>query len=132
MHSPAIRAAVRSARPATAAGAAARARPAAAGASGGEIGDTVKSWTLVALVALFSLLTYPTTAPGQQPSFPTAEDAVRALNEAAKASDLSALIAIFGPGSQELASSSDPATARMNRDVFVTAMAERWHLEDID
>jgi DUF2950 family protein len=95
--------------------------------------STMKSWTVVAMVTLLSLLLRPAQAPGQQqPVYPTAEDAVRALSEAAKASDLSALVAILGPGSQELASSSDAATARRNRDVFVAAMAERWHLEDRD
>lgn len=82
---------------------------------------------------VLSLLLLSTPVPGQQqPAFPTAEDAVRALGEAAKGSDLAALIALLGPGSQELASSSDPATARKNRDVFLAAMAERWRLQDVD
>ncbi len=34
----------------------------------------------------------------------------------------------FGPGGTELAASSDPATARQNRDVFVVAMKEGWRL----
>jgi hypothetical protein len=93
----------------------------------------MKSWMTVAVMTLSSMLLCPARSTGQQqPVFPTPEDAVRALGQAAKASDLSALVALLGPGSQELASSSDPATARRNRDVFVAAMAERWHLEDRD
>ena len=68
----------------------------------------------------------------QQPTFPTPEDAVRALAAAAKASDPSALIALLGDGSGDLANSSDAVTARANRDVFVAAMTEKWHLEDRD
>jgi Protein of unknown function (DUF2950) len=91
----------------------------------------MKSWTGVAMATLLALLMYPPRVPAQQqPAFPTAEEAARALGEAAKASDVSALVALLGPGSGELASSSDPATARKNRDVFVAAMAERWRLED--
>jgi hypothetical protein len=39
------------------------------------------------------------------------------------------VVAIFGPGGQALIDSSDPATARRNRDVFLAAVAERWRLE---
>jgi len=63
-------------------------------------------------------------------AFATPEAAVAALTAAAKASDLDALIAIFGPAGKELVASSDAATARQNRDVFVAAAAERWHLVD--
>jgi len=68
----------------------------------------------------------------QQPVFPTPEDAVRALAAAAKAADPKAVIALLGDGSGDLASASDPVEARANRDVFVAAMNERWHLEDRD
>jgi hypothetical protein len=63
-------------------------------------------------------------------AFATPEAAVAALTAAAKASDLDALIAIFGPAGKELVASSDAATARQNRDVFVAAAAERWRLVD--
>ena len=80
---------------------------------------------------LLSLLLCATVASAQQPAFPTPEDAVRALAAAVKSADVPALIALLG-GSGELANSSDPATARTNRAVFVAAMTERWHLEDRD
>ena len=72
-------------------------------------------------------------APGvaQAPrTFATAEEAVRALTKAAAASNVDELLAIFGPGSQELIDSSDVATARKNREVFVVAAAEGWRLVD--
>jgi len=72
-------------------------------------------------------------APGaaQAPrTFATAEEAVRALTKAAAASNVDELLAIFGPGGQELIDSSDVATARKNREVFVVAAAEGWRLVD--
>lgn len=90
------------------------------------------SWAALAVAALLVSVPSSSRAQAQQPGFPTPEDAVRALNDAAKASDLSALITLLGPGSEELAGSSDAATARKNRDVFVAAMAERWRIEDRD
>jgi DUF2950 family protein len=70
-------------------------------------------------------------AHGQEPRvFPTPEDAVRALTDAAKASDVTGLLGIFGADGKDLISSSDPATARQNREVFVVAIAEGWRLVD--
>jgi len=66
----------------------------------------------------------------QQRAFATPEDAVRALIDAAKAEDLNQVVAIFGPEGKELIDSSDPVTARRNRQVFVAAAAEEWHLTD--
>ena len=63
-------------------------------------------------------------------SFASPEDAVRALIEAVKAGTTQDLVAIFGPDSKDLVDSSDPATARRNREVFTVAVAERWHLVD--
>jgi hypothetical protein len=65
-----------------------------------------------------------------QPAFATPEDAVRALIEAAKAGERDALLALFGPEAQDLVASSDPATARRNREVFIVAVAEEWRLLD--
>ena len=63
-------------------------------------------------------------------TFATPDEAVQALLGAAKTADLEALLAIFGPDGQELIASTEPATARMNRQVFTVAAAERWHLEE--
>jgi DUF2950 family protein len=86
--------------------------------------------TLFAAGAVVS--TVPTVAAqaARQRAFATPEDAVRALADSAKASNLNDLIAIFGPEGQDLVSSSDPATARTNREVFMTAFSEKWQLVD--
>ena len=63
-------------------------------------------------------------------TFATPEDAVKALIDVTKTGDLDGLLAIFGPDSKDLIASSDPATARMNRQVFTVAAGEQWHLED--
>ncbi len=63
-------------------------------------------------------------------TFATPEEAVRVLTETVKAGDRPALVAIFGPAGQDLVDTSDPATGRRNREVFVVAMAEGWKLVD--
>jgi Protein of unknown function (DUF2950) len=65
----------------------------------------------------------------QQRTFASPEDAVRALNEAAKGNKTEDIIAIFGPESRDLVE-PDPVQARQNRQVFVAAAKEKWHLED--
>jgi hypothetical protein len=89
--------------------------------------------TLMALtgVTLMTLVSCTRTAPAPSSrGFATPEDAVRALIEAAKAGTLENVVALFGPDAKELADSSDPATARHNRDVFAVAAAEQWQLID--
>lgn len=63
-------------------------------------------------------------------TFATPDEAVKALIAAAKAGNLDALVEIFGPDSKDLIASSDPTTARQNRQIFVAAVAERTRLED--
>ena len=70
--------------------------------------------------------------PAEHRVFPTADAAARALIDAVKASNLDEVVAIFGPEGQELIASSDPATARKNREVFNVAVAEKWHIADED
>lgn len=65
-----------------------------------------------------------------QRTFATPEEAARELAAAAKRGNLDEVLAFFGPEGTDLISSSDAATARMNRDVFVAAFAEGWHLAD--
>lgn len=67
--------------------------------------------------------------PGPR-TFTTPEDAARALAEATKARDLSGLLALFGPDGRDLVETSDVATARRNREVFVVAFAEGHRLVD--
>jgi hypothetical protein len=98
----------------------------------GAVGRRGQSFhTAVWTVLLLGAVTLPVRAQqAEQRVFATPEDAVRALTDAAKASDLDGLLAIFGADGKELISSSDPATARQNREVFVVAIAEGWRLVD--
>ena len=63
-------------------------------------------------------------------TFATPEDGVRALSAAVKAGNLDEMIAIFGPEGKALIDTSDPATAKRNREVVAAALAERWRLEE--
>jgi hypothetical protein len=63
--------------------------------------------------------------------FATPDEAARVLIDTVKANDLKGLIALFGPAGQDLVDTSDPATGRRNRDVFVAAVAEGWRLGDL-
>jgi Protein of unknown function (DUF2950) len=71
-----------------------------------------------------------TTAAQAARQFPTPEEAVKALIDTVKVGNLDALLAMFGPEGKELVESSDPATGRLNRQVFTVAVGERWRLED--
>jgi hypothetical protein len=86
----------------------------------------------VALV-IAALLAVPRAAGARasdQPVFAMPEQAVLALIEAVTASDLPRLIALMGPGSDDLASTSDPEAGRRNREVFAVAITEGWKLVD--
>jgi Protein of unknown function (DUF2950) len=87
------------------------------------------------LAALLMLMAVPACTRTEEPApsspyrtFATPEEATDALIAAAKAGNLEALVGIFGPEGKELAASSDPTTARMNREVFTVAARERKQL----
>jgi hypothetical protein len=63
-------------------------------------------------------------------TFATPEEAVKVLFDTVKKGDVDALLAIFGTDGKDLIASSDPETARANRQVFAVAVREQWHLED--
>ena len=84
----------------------------------------------IALVGLPAAVTRTAAQTTQQRTFASPEDAVKALVEAVKAGNLDQLRSIFGPEGQELFASSDPATARENREVFTVAAGEQWRLAD--
>jgi hypothetical protein len=67
---------------------------------------------------------------GRHRTFTAPHDAVQALIAAVKAGNLDELKAIFGPDSEALIASSDPATGRRNREVFSIAVGEQWRLVD--
>ena len=83
----------------------------------------------IACVLLLGALSIPARAQTHR-TFATPDEAVKALVAAAKAGNLDALVEIFGPDSKDLVASSDPTTARQNRQIFVVAAAERTRLED--
>jgi len=94
----------------------------------------VPSWAArAAAAALAFAAALPATGVAADVSaraFATPERAVQALVETVKAGDLAALVALFGSGGQELVDTSDPATGRRNREVFLAALAEGHQLED--
>ena len=70
----------------------------------------------------------PAATEAVQKTFASPDDAGKALAEAAKAGNHDALIAIFGPGSQDIIFSGDTAQDKTNFDSFTTAYAamNRW------
>jgi hypothetical protein len=97
------------------------------GSMGRSLSARVFAWALLALLGSSAA---PAGQTSTQRTFASPEDAVKALADTAKKGDLDALLAIFGTEGRELIASSDPATARLNRQVFTVAMSEKWHLED--
>ena len=93
---------------------------------------TIWRMTSVALATVALLTVAQATRAGQsnQPLFTSPTEAVLALIDAVAAGDLPRLVALVGPGSDDLASTSDPETGRRNREVFVVAIAEGWRLVD--
>jgi hypothetical protein len=89
----------------------------------------------IVLCSALTLVLLGIDARGQTPSarvFPSPEDAVKALLDTVKKGDVDALLAIFGTDGKDLVASSDPATARMNRQIFAVAAKEQWHLADAE
>jgi hypothetical protein len=90
----------------------------------------MRTAALAAAIVACLGLTACSQAP-QERRFATPEDAVKALIDTVKAGDLDDLLTLFGPEGQELVTSSDPATGRRNREVFVAAAAEQWRLAEL-
>ena len=89
------------------------------------------SLAVTCVCALLAVSTFSTRTVAQGArQFASPEEAVKTLIDTVKAGNLDALLAIFGPESKELVDSSDPVIARQNRQVFIVAIGERWHLED--
>jgi DUF2950 family protein len=84
---------------------------------------------LTCVIGITAALSCRSTSPGPQ-TFSSPEEAVNALIAGAKRGTLDDLMKIFGPEVQTLVDSSDPRTARQNRQVFVAAAAEGWRLDE--
>jgi hypothetical protein len=82
-------------------------------------------------VAVVGLAAVPRAFAAEQTHFASADAAVAALVDAAKAGDRSALDPLFGPGAAEVLPSGDPVADRAAREQFVTRAGERTHLERV-
>ena len=92
----------------------------------------MRSRSIILALALGAALALPLSAQTKQPTaFPTPESAARALAHAARADGMDELLAIFGTGGEKVMASSDPVTARRNRETFAVAFAEEWRLQDL-
>jgi hypothetical protein len=82
-------------------------------------------------VAIAVALLVASCAPqAEEGMFATPEDGVRVLIDTVKGGDLEALVRLFGAEGRDLVSGSDPTTGRRNQQVFLTAIAEQWRLEE--
>jgi DUF2950 family protein len=85
---------------------------------------SVRATVIVALVALTGVRAAAAEAPAQK-TFPTPADAMHALAKAARTDDKAALLAILGPGSEDVISSGDPIDDRATGQRFAARVAER-------
>ena len=91
----------------------------------------MKTKALVCMWALVAVAGLSITISAQVGrTFASPEEAVKVLIDTVKAGNLDTLMGIFGKEGQDLIASSDPATARLNRQVFTVAVGEQWRLED--
>jgi len=67
----------------------------------------------------------------QQKTFPSPEEAVKAMIAAVRVHDLNALRSVLGPGSRGVVSSGDEAADRRDREAFVTAYDEKNGVERV-
>src|SRR5512137_2119374 len=65
----------------------------------------------------------------KQKSYASPEEAVKALVDAVKANNYDELLAIYGPGSEDIISSGDEVADKTHRERFVSAYAEMNKLE---
>jgi len=68
-------------------------------------------------------------AKNTQQSFASPEEALKVLVEAVRSNDSKVLVAILGPGSQEIISSGDPVADKAGRERFVTLYDEKIVIE---
>jgi hypothetical protein len=81
----------------------------------------------ITLIIVFCNCSFAATA--QQKTFPSAEEAVKAVVTAAKNNDDKELLAIFGPGAKELIFSGDAVADRQRRAQFLRTYDEKNRLD---
>jgi len=70
--------------------------------------------------------------PQDQETFPSPDEAVKALVDALNAVDANALSAIFGPGNKDVICSGDPAADKTERERFINLYTQKSKLEEAD
>ena len=85
---------------------------------------------MLAVLAVLGLRASAADAPAQK-QFANPDAAVRALVDALRSGDQAALLAILGPGSEDVVSSGDPIADRAARKPVVAAAAARTRLETL-
>ena len=83
---------------------------------------------LAVLIAITGYVGMAQAAKLQQKIFKSPDAAVKALMDATRAHDVKALVALFGPGSDDLISSGDDVDDARGRDMFVKAYDEAHRL----
>ena len=113
--------------------AAAAAAAVAVGDRGRTMDTTLSRRHLVLLLVLLALAApHGVTAESpEQKKFADTTAAMRALVGAARAADQAALLAILGPGAEDVVSSGDPIADRAAMKRFVTAAGEHTRLETL-
>ena len=88
---------------------------------------------IVTTLLICAALTIPLSAQPQKEAkaFASPDSAARALAHAVRADGMDELLTVFGKGGEDLLSSSDPGTAKRNRETFAAAFAEEWRFEDL-
>jgi len=79
----------------------------------------------VTLIIAFFAQAQAATVQTKQKSFPSAEEAVKALVAALMINDDKELLAIFGKGGEEVISSGDPVADRQGRELFLKKYEEK-------
>jgi hypothetical protein len=86
-------------------------------------------WLLTPFLAVAALVAVHSTAQAAQSTFASAEDAMNALVDAARAEGRMGLLALFGPHGERVLLSGDPVADREAREFFTVRAAERKHLQ---
>jgi hypothetical protein len=97
--------------------------------SNGRVWTVLLAGVVTALLLIFVSAPDLRAAQGPQTLFPSPDAAVQALVAAARTDDLKAMLAILGPGSEELISSGDSVADNLGREKFVAAYEQKHSLE---
>jgi hypothetical protein len=85
---------------------------------------------ILSLLGAAAFLAFQTPAPAAaQRTFASADDAMNALVDAARAGDHATLFAIFGPAAERVLTSGDAVADREARSFFAVRAGERRHLQ---